>query len=86
MRKPKSNRNIELKPKANFIKKLEEASQFNAAGSGLTLTQFLELQANTPKNTKPVKVTPPKRFVDKVTNNRQPADRILEQDKDVSDE
>jgi len=86
MRKPKSNRNIELKPKANFIKKLDLTNQFNAADNGLTLAQFLELQANTPKNTKAVKVTPPKRFVDKVTNNQQPADRILEQDKDVSHE
>lgn len=85
MRKSKSNRNIELKPKANFIKKLEAAAQFNTVDNGLTLTQFLQLQANTPKNNiKTVKVTPPKRFVDKSINNRQAAERI--QDKDVSHE
>lgn len=85
MRKSKSNRNIELKPKANFIKKLEAATQFNTVDSGLTLAQFLQLQTSMPKNNvKTVKVTPPKRFVDKSINNRQAAERI--QDKDVSHE
>lgn len=62
MRKPpRSNRNIELKPRANFIKKLAAADLQGAPVNGLTLTQFLELQAHTPKNDlAKVKVTPPK--------------------------
>lgn len=62
MRKPlRSNRNVELKPHANFIKKLAAANLQGAPVNGLTLTQFLELQAHTPKSDPAkVKVTPPK--------------------------
>jgi hypothetical protein len=58
----RSNRHVELKPRAGFVKKMQ-ASKFPSEGTtNLTLEEFLNLQQHIQTNpaVASVKITPPK--------------------------